>query len=460
MRELTFGWPAEAERVEGPEIALRWRSTVDVRAALEAAFWPDVANLVRLTKLAWLDDQISDVEVETELCMWTAELNGRALIEKLALSSRGPDGSTHRASVAWSGRGWACEWDGEAMEHISVDFDHFLPFFELDRQNLGPRHRERAYHTGFKILFEQPLEDLKRVLEQMQYLGSARVPPPSIYRPTSAPPDELGVGGEYAAALIHAHQADVIHHMPALEVSDLGVTVADEVHATSFVEAVNHVLAQVGVDGTLRVEDVPNVGFRLLFGDANLPHVGRGLTYLLPIIELGLFADPLRFRGERERVPRDVYVERCPSVTHIAFEEPEAHIHPKVQSRLAHWMVALAMSNRQLIVETHSDHLVRRLRGLMARAGAGSELERWLRDSVSIIEVEQRDGRSTLVSSRLTPAGSIADHWPADFMDEASEEESAIYYAALDKPTAPRAAAPSVDVTHDEGEEPELEEEP
>jgi predicted ATPase len=42
--------------------------------------------------------------------------------------------------------------------------------------------------------------------------------------------------------------------------------------------------------------------------------------------------------------------------------------HPKVQTRLAHWFVALAMARRQFLVETHSDHLVRRLRGLAARA--------------------------------------------------------------------------------------------
>lgn len=107
------------------------------------------------------------------------------------------------------------------------------------------------------------------------------------------------------------------------------------------------------------------IGFRLLFGDANSTHVGRGLTYLFPIVEPGLFADPLRFRGEFGEMTPEEYKQACSGYTHIAFEQPEAHLHPKVQTRLAHWMVALAMANRQLIVETHSDHLVRRLRGLM-----------------------------------------------------------------------------------------------
>lgn len=187
--------------------------------------------------------------------------------------------------------------------------------------------------------------------------------------------------------------------------------------------------------------------------------MGRGLTYLLPIIELCLFADPQRFTGEvGEHGSQSVELYRNTSrgYAHLALEEPESHLHPKVQTRLAHWMVALAMVNRRIIVETHSDHFVRRLRGLMARATPGSELEQWLRENVSIVEVDQdAEGRSSLHASRLTPDGMLSEHWPADFMDEASEEERAIYYASLDK--APASEPLSVDgVEHDTGGEPDL----
>jgi len=120
------------------------------------------------------------------------------------------------------------------------------------------------------------------------------------------------------------------------------------------------------------------------------------------------------------------------------------------------------MANRQIIVETHSDHLVRRLRGLIARAEPGSELETWLRDNVVILEVDQSDGRSTVTPVRLTREGGLGERWPADFMDEASEEESAIYYAGLEK--SDQASPQDVDVVrdddvvHDEGPEPEVEE--
>jgi predicted ATPase len=128
------------------------------------------------------------------------------------------------------------------------------------------------------------------------------------------------------------------------------------------------------------------------------------------------------------------YTAQCPGYAHIALEEPEAHLHPKIASQLAHWLVSLAVTNRRLIVETHSDHLVRRLRGLVARAGKDSELERWLLESVVVLSVEQdAAGLSTVTSSHLTAEGGVGEVWPADFMDEATDEESAIYYAKLEK---------------------------
>jgi predicted ATPase len=159
---------------------------------------------------------------------------------------------------------------------------------------------------------------------------------------------------------------------------------------------------------------------------------------------LGVLSDPLRwddpFPG-RANLPLSDYLAACLHVPHLLLEEPESHTHPKLQTQLAHLFVTLARAGRQLIVETHSDHLVRRLRGMVARAGRGSEAEQWLLDNVAIVEVEQTpDGVTRLVQSALTPEGGIAERWPADFIEEASREEQAISFAGLDK-TAPEAVA-------------------
>ena len=80
-------------------------------------------------------------------------------------------------------------------------------------------------------------------------------------------------------------------------------------------------------------------------------------------------------------------------------------------------------------------------------------------ENVRIVEVEQgADGRSTVRSSRLTRDGGIGESWPTDFMDEASDEESAIYYARFDK--APAVAPETGGIEFVDDDEPELDESP
>ena len=460
LRELTWGWPGPGDQVAGPEFWLRWACDVDIDAAVDDAKHPDVDNLVRWTKLLELRDIVKkggSRQIVTEIGLRTKEDAGTTVLVAVWLKSPGlTDAPLLR--VANSSGKWRCFWRGRSAEKIEVELDHFLPYLRLDRRNVGPRHHQRAWHNAYLILFARPIESLKQLLAEFQYLGSTRSVPPSLYRPSNVAPNEIGASGELAAQLLHRRQDDVVHFLPPLEVSVSEAAIPPRVRERPLVDAVNEVLSALSIRDPLTVEEVQQVGFRLLFGSASLLHVGRGLTYLLPLVELGLFADPLRFQSIGDELRPSVYRKRCPGFTHVAIEEPEAHLHPKVQSRLAHWLVSLAMSNRRLIIETHSDHLVRRLRGLAARAGAGTTLEGWLLKNVTILEVEQdEEGRSTVTSSGLTAEGGI-ERWPADFMDEASEEDGAIYYAKLDK-TTPE-TAPGARITFIDGEEPEQEYEP
>lgn len=464
LRELTFGWP-QAEAA-GPSIRLRWQSTVDVTRALREAKHPEISNLTSLGGVTWLADAVdppNEKVLETELYLSFREREGRPGVHFITLESRDParpKARGGRAVLRESNGRWVTHWRREEAERLEVTFDHFLPYLSLDRRSVGPRHRERAWHNAFLLLFKQPLDDLKQLLLGLQFLASTRSLPPSLYRPTSAPLDNIGVSGELAAHMMHARRLDVVHYVPPVAMVSGEVTLPERVHARPFGDAVNEVLRGLGVDAQVRVEDFPNLGFRLLFGDASLAHVGRGLTYLLPIVELGLFADPLRFAGSEGELALTDYEKACRQSTHLVFEEPESHLHPKVQSRLAHWMLSLALAKRQVIVETHSDHLVRRLRGLIARARVGSPLERWMAENVALVEVEQDpSGRSSLKTARLTSKGSLVENWPADFMDEATDEESQIYYAGLSKEVVSSPATGS-GIVHDVDPEPESEFEP
>ncbi|HWN71380.1 MAG TPA: AAA family ATPase, partial [Haliangium sp.] len=411
LRELTSGWPGE-KAFDGPVLELTWESDVDVRSLMEAMIWRPSDEPFR--DIEWLKESPRNVRLRTTMRIAYREDGGRIFVAQLHLQSVRVDGSGENRSANPSlsftrteadAGGYEVQWKGKRASHESVELtlDHFLPVYRIKPgfyDNWIP-----TWFEAYQVLYEQPLDALRALLKGFSYLGSMRTLPPSIYRPASVPPAEIGVSGELAAQMLHARRSSVVHYSPPLQIAlDGSIKVPETIEARPLVDAVNHVMAELGLSVPVRIEDIQNIGFRLLFGEASLQHVGRGLGYLLPVVQLGLISDPRRFDAELGASTRDEYLKALDAFAHVAMEEPETHLHPKVQTRLAHWFVTLAMSGRRLIVETHSDHLIRRLRGLIARAEEGGALEQWLAKNVVIAEVVQDEhGYSELRCSRLTP---------------------------------------------------------
>lgn len=65
-------------------------------------------------------------------------------------------------------------------------------------------------------------------------------------------------------------------------------------------------------------------------------NIGSGLSYLISIIIMALSLDKYET---------------------LIIENPEIHLHPKAQSRLTEFFMFIANADRQLIIETHSDHI-------------------------------------------------------------------------------------------------------
>ncbi len=462
LRELTYGWPApatkETDAVEGPTITLQLESEVNVLSALNQARSPDLDNLAKHSKISWLKTPPDRKLLRTSIKLFTQEIAEVTQIAKIELRTE-ESKAVPALLIERTTDGWRCAWYGKTADLIDVELSHFIPYLRIDRTQVGPRDGQRAWYNAYLVLFAQPLEDLKRLLSEFHYLGSSRLPPPSLFKTATTAPNEIGVSGELAAQLLHRRKHEIVHFLPPVQIENNIVKVSETVRALPLVDAVNMVMKSLAINAPVRVEEIQKVGFRLMLGDASLPHVGRGLNSLLPLVELGLFADPIRLTLNNVDLPIEEYGKMCDDYSHIALEEPEAHLHPKIASRLAHWLVSLAQTNRRLIVETHSDHLVRRLRGLAVRAGAGSKLEQWLLNNVSVVSVEQDShGCSHISTSRLTPEGDVKESWPADFMDEATDEESAIYYAKLDKDTANNAG--ETQIKFRSGKEPDTDDAP
>ena len=118
--------------------------------------------------------------------------------------------------------------------------------------------------------------------------------------------------------------------------------------------------------------DVPlGLGFsiRLIHGnyDELLADVGHGITQIVSTliqIESVLIENEIQ---EIERLNKQDYYSSTPTAI-VALEEPEASLHPSRQSRLAEIFQDAASRGVSLIIDTHSEYLLRKIQSLVARS--------------------------------------------------------------------------------------------
>ena len=135
-----------------------------------------------------------------------------------------------------------------------------------------------------------------------------------------------------------------------------------------------------------------SISFQLGNNDADLmpTNVGFGYTYILPIVLSGLIAN----QGEI-----------------LIIENPEAHLHPKAQSRLVEFLSLVASTEVQLMIESHSEHILNALRIQIANPKASL-----LNDDVSVLYFHlDRANDQAVTPVPIEPDGSI-ETWPENFL--------------------------------------------
>lgn len=140
-----------------------------------------------------------------------------------------------------------------------------------------------------------------------------------------------------------------------------------------------------------------------------LSGVGLGYNQILPVVVQGLLTPP----GSM-----------------VIYEQPEIHLHPDVQARLVQFFIGLARAGRQVLVETHSDHLVDYL-----CLGIAKDRSNWLHDNSQVYFVHPQDSQhasATIERVQIDLFGDIVNY-PEGFLPDkaAFYEEKA--QEALDK---------------------------
>lgn len=126
-------------------------------------------------------------------------------------------------------------------------------------------------------------------------------------------------------------------------------------------------------------------------GEFHLPMAtGFGITYVLPIIVQALAASMIN-----------------DSV--LIVENPEAHLHPLSQSRLGKFLALAAVNGVQVILETHSEHIVDGCRIQMAKEKQC--------ENMKIIFFEKKDNKSICKNINIEDNGEL-EEWPEGFFDQ------------------------------------------
>ncbi len=107
----------------------------------------------------------------------------------------------------------------------------------------------------------------------------------------------------------------------------------------------------------------------------------------------------------------------------IAIEQPEIHLHPRLQAELGDVFIESALGERRntFLLETHSEHLILRLMRRMrdtARGTLPEGLPAVRPEDVSILYVQPRETAAVVRVLELDEEGKLLDAWPGGFFEE------------------------------------------
>ncbi len=274
-----------------------------------------------------------------------------------------------------------------AMRKLSIAFRHFLPMLEPSaRFNYRKKGGEELieYFMAADDAWFTWVNEFARVA----HVAPLRQPVPRFGILGKSLTSELGPGGENLLRVLRA--SDDISQRGEQLASEVSHWIADNFKMLKSLELVN-----VDAEGTILALLGDERGG---FPHINLANMGEGLSQLLPIVTRVL---------------------TTPQYGSLLIEQPELHLHPAAQADLADLFISgTENGSRQCIVETHSEHLLLRLRRRIAEGVVDPS-------NVAVLYVERDGSRSHVRALDLDKTGQF-DDWPKGFFDERYREALAI----------------------------------
>ncbi len=279
---------------------------------------------------------------------------------------------------------------------MAYSFDDEKASF-LSMQKMSADRTEFEFHSPY-ILKVPELKPLSKLL----FISADRVPPRLGYK-SSNDTRYVGSKGEYAVCAFHHHKNNEINIEFFNCLPDIYSEVVVEDLDRTFLGLMQFWMEKMFKPTRIDTDYIAETNEYALkisnldrHGKFKPTNVGFGYSYVFPILVAGLLAEA-----------GDILI----------IENPEAHLHPAAQSALGKFLVWITLKDVQVIVETHSEHILNAPRVLIVQEAFDSE------DLAVLYFDEKYEKGYTPV--KVLDTGRIKD-WPDGFFDQLEKDNDLI----------------------------------
>lgn len=303
----------------------------------------------------------------------------------------------------------------------TISFSETFSFVNLvPKMNPFPKSRKGDDKTGESIrkvraeyflvstLFDSMHEGVQDLFSSYRYIGPVREAPARRYI-YEEEVNEIGVKGENAAYLYQEEENKKIKNYYLFEQEQEKFALYPR--SANLSALTRRVLESMGIKnfGVTSVDNILRINLNSNSSEktkVNIADVGFGVSQIFPIVLEGL---------------------RMNTNDTLMLEQPEIHLHPNLQMQLADYLISLALSNKNIIVETHSDHFINRLVRRVVE-----DKDKDLSKLIQIYFIKATEFGSEVETVKLDSRSGISN-WPEGFFDQNMSEQQRLLQAIIAK---------------------------
>jgi predicted ATPase len=264
--------------------------------------------------------------------------------------------------------------------------------------------------SGISRYMSNRIQDVNSFLQGIQHVGPLRNWPERIYFGTGGRPTSVGVRGEFTQELFWIDK---------------------RVGHEKLVKDINDWLAKLKLDIELEVVSL-GVGdiyqLRVKENDLsiNIADVGFGLSQILPIVTECInykIGDSMKAKEIEQRFynPFNLRTEKVNKI--LITEQPEIHLNPRIQAELGDFFIHIADSEKAILIETHSEHIISRIQRRVADGTLKPE-------DVVIYFISKIGNKSNIKEISISRNGHF-NYWPEGFFQDDFEDAIEILKSSL-----------------------------